>query len=154
MSDSQSSLQDRLSSDMKAAMRAKESERLGVIRLILAAIKQREVDERITLDDAQILIVLDKMAKQRRESISQFQAAGRQDLVDQEVYELELIQEYLPAALGEAEINSIIEAALADTGASSIKDMGKVMGIVKPKVQGRADMSQVSGLIKARLSDS
>ncbi|MDH3871117.1 MAG: GatB/YqeY domain-containing protein [Gammaproteobacteria bacterium] len=145
------SLKERIQQDMKDSMRGGNKSRLGVIRLILAAIKQREVDERIELDDTQVTIVLDKMAKQRRESISQFEKAGRTDLVDQEVAELQIIQEFLPEQLDEAEINALIEAAMEQTGASSIKDMGKVMGQLKPKLQGRADMSAVSALIKARL---
>lgn len=145
-------IKQRLSDEMKAAMRAKDSARLGVIRLILAAVKQREVDERISLDDTQVIEVLGKMVKQRRESISQFDAAGRQDLADKEQAELGIIQEFMPAALGEDEIRTIIEQVLAETGATSARDMGKVMAALKPRLQGRADMSQVSGLIKARLS--
>lgn len=133
-------------------MRSGDKPRLGVIRLILAAIKQREVDERIELDDEQILIVLDKMAKQRRESIEQFTRAGRNELAEQENFELELIKSYLPEQLDDAAINALIDEALQATGASSIKDMGKVMGILKPKMQGRADMGAVSGRIKSRLS--
>ncbi|MDH3561131.1 MAG: GatB/YqeY domain-containing protein [Gammaproteobacteria bacterium] len=145
------SLKERIQQDMKDSMRGGNKSRLGVIRLILAAIKQREVDERIELDDAQVTIVLDKMAKQRRESISQFEKAGRTDLVDQEAAELKIIQEFLPEQLSEAEINALIEAAMEQTGASSIKDMGKVMGQLKSQLQGRADMGAVSALIKARL---
>ncbi|HSG10316.1 MAG TPA: GatB/YqeY domain-containing protein [Gammaproteobacteria bacterium] len=145
------SIKDRIQQDMKDAMRAKDKARLGTIRLILAAIKQREVDERIELDDEQVIVVLDKMAKQRRESISQFEQAGRDDLIAQENFELGIIQPYLPEALGEDELNALIDAAMAATGASSIKDMGKVMGQLKPKIQGRADMSAVSALIKSRL---
>jgi uncharacterized protein YqeY len=145
------SIKDRIQQDMKDAMRAKDKARLGTIRLILAAIKQREVDERIELDDEQVIVVLDKMAKQRRESISQFEQAGRDDLIAQENFELGIIQPYLPEALGEDELNALIDAAMAATGASSIKDMGKVMGQLKPKIQGRADMSSVSALIKSRL---
>jgi uncharacterized protein YqeY len=145
------SLKERIQQDMKDSMRAGNKSRLGVIRLILAAIKQREVDERIELDDAQVTTVLDKMAKQRRESINQFEKAARKDLVDQEAAELQIIQEFLPEQLGETEINALIEAAMEQTGASSIKDMGKVMGQLKPQLQGRADMSAVSALIKARL---
>ncbi|MDH3527499.1 MAG: GatB/YqeY domain-containing protein [Gammaproteobacteria bacterium] len=144
-------LKDRIQQDMKDSMRGGNKSRLAVIRLILAAIQQKEVDERIELDDTQITAVLDKMTKQRRESISQFEKAGRNDLVDQETAELQIIQEFLPEQLGEAEINALIEAAMAQTGASSIKDMGKVMGQLKPKLQGRADMGAVSALIKARL---
>lgn len=145
------SLKDRIQQDMKDSMRGGKKSRLAVIRLILAAIKQKEVDERIELDDAQVTVVLDKMTKQRRESISQFEKAGRNDLVDQETAELQIIQEFLPEQLGEAEINALIDAAMEQTGASSIKDMGKVMGQLKPKLQGRADMGAVSALIKARL---
>ena len=145
------SLKDRIQQDMKEAMRAKEKARLATIRLILAAIKQREVDERIELDDTQVIAVLDKMAKQRRESISQFEQAARDDLIAQENAELEIILPYLPEALGEDELNALIDAAMQTTGASSIKDMGKVMGQLKPKIQGRADMGAVSALIKSRL---
>jgi len=145
------SLKDRILSDVKDAMRAKDKPRLGTLRLITASIKQQEVDERIELDDTQVLTLLDKMCKQRRESISQFEKAGRDDLIAQEVLELDLIQTYLPEQLSEAEITALIEETLAATGASSIKDMGKVMGQLKPKLQGRADMSAVSALIKAKL---
>jgi uncharacterized protein len=145
------SLKDRIQQDVKDAMRAKDKSRLAAIRLITAAIKQREVDERVELNDSQVTAVLDKMAKQRRESISQFEKAGRDDLIAQEVMELEIIQSYLPEQLGEEEINALIDSTLQDTGATSIKDMGKVMGQLKPKLQGRADMSAVSALIKARL---
>ena len=145
------SIKDRIQQDMKDAVRAKDKARLGTIRLILAAIKQREVDERIELDDEQVIVVLDKMAKQRRESISQFEQASRDDLIAQENFELGIIQPYLPEALGEDELNALIDAAMAATGASSIKDMGKVMGQLKPKIQGRADMGAVSALIKSRL---
>ena len=144
-------LKDRILQDVKDAMRAKDKPRLSTIRLITAAIKQREVDERIELDDSQVIAVLDKMAKQRRESISQFEKAGRDDLIAQEESELKLIQSYLPEQLDEAEIMALIGAAIEATGASSIKDMGKVMGQLKPKLQGRADMAAVSALIKARL---
>ena len=146
------SLKDRLQQDMKAAMRAGEKPRLAVIRLINAAIKQREVDERIELDDDQVTAAIDKMAKQRRESIEQYEKAGRDDLADQEKFELEFLKSYLPEQLGEAEIDAMIEAAVTATGASSIKDMGKIMGQLKPKLAGRADMGAVSGKIKARLS--
>jgi uncharacterized protein YqeY len=145
------SIKDRIQQDMKDAMRARDKERLGTIRLILSAIKQREVDERIELDDVQVIVVLDKMVKQRRESIAIFEQAGRDDLVAKEKAELEVIQPYLPAALSEDEITQLIDAALAATGASSIKDMGKVMAQLKPELQGRADMSVVSAMIKARL---
>jgi hypothetical protein len=144
-------LKQRLQDDMKAAMKGGEKRRLGIIRLINAAIKQREVDERIELDDTQVLAVLDKMLKQRRDSLSQYEAAGRQDLADQEGYEIEVCQGYMPAAMGEDEIAAVITEALGATGAASMKDMGRVMGLVRPKVQGRADMAQVSALIKQRL---
>jgi uncharacterized protein len=146
------SLRDRVQEDMKAAMRSGEKERLGTIRLILAAIKQREVDERITLDDSQVLSVLDKMGKQRRESIYEFQKASRTDLVDKETAELKIIAGYLPTALSEAELDSLIAEAITQTGAASVKDMGKVMAIIKAKAQGRADMGAVGTRIKARLS--
>jgi uncharacterized protein YqeY len=137
---------------MKAAMKGGDKARLGVIRLILAAVKQREVDERIELDDSQILAVLDKMVKQRRDSIQQYAEAGRDDLVAQEAAEIEVIQEFLPAALSEPEIVAIIDAAIAETAAETMRDMGKVMGVVKPQVQGRADVGMVSGLVKRKLS--
>jgi hypothetical protein len=145
------SLKGRIQQDMKDAMRARDKPRLATVRLILAAIKQIEVDERIELDDARVTAVLDKMAKQRRESISQFEKANRDDLVAQETGELVLIQKYLPEQLSEDELNALIEVALEQTGATSIKDMGKVMGQLKPRVQGRADMGAVSAMIKARL---
>ncbi|MDP1708456.1 MAG: GatB/YqeY domain-containing protein [Gammaproteobacteria bacterium] len=142
----------RVSEDMKSALRAGEKQRLGIIRLILAAIKQREVDERIMLDDSQVLAVLEKMVKQRRESISQYEAAARQDLADQEKYELGVLQAYMPAALSEAEVDALITAAIAETGATTGKDMGKVIAALRPKVQGRVDMGQVSARIKAKLA--
>lgn len=145
------SLKERILQDVKDAMRARDKPRLATIRLITAAIKQREVDERIELDDAQVIAVLDKMVKQRRESISQFEKAGRDDLIAQENSELEVIQSYLPKQLTEAEITTLIDATMAATGAASIKDMGKVMGQLKPRLQGRADMGAVSAMIKARL---
>ena len=146
-------LKSQLQADMKSSMKSGDKSRLGVIRLMLSAIKQVEVDERIELDDSRITAVLDKMAKQRRESITQFDKAGRDDLSMIEQAELEIIQEYLPEALSEAEINELVEQSIASTGAASIKDMGKVMGMLKPQLQGRADMGQVSQLIKSRLSD-
>jgi uncharacterized protein YqeY len=145
-------LKERITEDMKGAMRAGEKERLGTIRLILAAIKQREVDERITLDDGQVLAALEKMIKQRKESIAQFESGGRADLVAKEQAELAVLQVYLPAQMSEAEIDALITAAVAATGASSIKDMGKVMGIVKAQAQGKADMGAVSARIKQKLS--
>lgn len=144
-------LKAQLLDDMKAAMKGGDKPRLAVIRLINAAIKQREVDERIELGDEQVLAVLDKMVKQRRDSITQYTDAGRTDLAEMEQAEVEIIQGYLPAALGDDEIAAIIEQAIADTGASSMADMGKVMGKVKPQVQGRADVGAVSGLVKAKL---
>lgn len=145
------SLVDRIKDDMKASMKGGDKARLGVIRLILAAIKQVEVDERITLDDTRTLQVLDKMLKQRRESIRQFSDAGRNDLVAQEEAEVQVIQGYLPQALSEDEIDSMVKAAVIESGAGSVKDMGKVMGLLKGKMQGRADMSVVSAKIKAAL---
>lgn len=149
---SQVSLRERLDSDVKEAMRARDKERLGTLRLFLAAIKQREVDERIALDETGLLAVLDKMVKQRRDSIHQFEAAGRQDLADKEKAELELLQGYLPAQLDEAAIDDLIAQAIASTGAASAKDMGKVMGLLKNQLQGRADMSVVSARLKNHLS--
>lgn len=145
-------LKDQITADMKDAMRAKDKERLGTIRLILAAIKQREVDERIELDDTQVLAVLDKMLKQRRDSINQYRDAGREELAAVEESEIVVIQHYLPAALSDAEVDALIEEAVAASGAAGMQDMGKVMGQLKPKLQGRADMGQVSGKIKARLT--
>jgi uncharacterized protein YqeY len=145
------SLKQQLTEDMKTAMRGGDKDRLGVIRLILAAIKQREVDERIELDDTQVLAVLEKMLKQRKDSVSQYSAAGRDDLANVERAEMAVIEAYLPAKLSEAEIDALIEAAVAETGASSARDMGKVVGVVKGKVAGRADMGEVSARIKARL---
>ena len=145
------SLKDRITDDMKAAMRAGEKERLGVIRMITSAIKQREVDERIVLDDAQVLVVLEKMIKQRKESLAQFQAGNRQDLVDKESAEITLLQTYMPSRLSDAELDALIAEAVATTGAASIKDMGKVMAVIKAKAQGRADMAAVGAKIKAKL---
>ena len=145
-------LRDRITEDMKNAMRAGDKDRLGTIRLILAAIKQREVDERITLDDGQVLSVLEKMVKQRREAITQFQAGGRADLVAKETAEIGVLQGYLPAQLTEAELEALISESIAATGATSVKDMGKVMAAVKPRAQGRADLGAVSARIKQKLS--
>ena len=144
-------LKERITEDMKTAMRAGATERLATVRLLLAAIKQREVDERITLDDGQVLAVIDKMIKQRREAISQFEAGGRADLVAKETAETTVLQAYLPAQLTAAEIDALITEAIAATGAASIKDMGKVMGFVKGKAQGRADMGALSARIKQKL---
>ena len=146
------SLKERITDDMKAAMRAGEKERLGRIRMITAAIKQREVDERIVLDDIQVLSVLEKMIKQRKESLVQFQAGNRQDLVEKEAAEITLLQGYLPSQLSAAEIDALINEAVAATGAASIKDMGKVMAAIKAKAQGRADLGKVGAIIKAKLS--
>lgn len=145
------SLKERLVEDMKAAMKGGEKDRLGVIRLINAAIKQREVDERIQLDDAQVLAAIEKMLKQRRDSITQFRAAGREDLAIIEEFEVGVIQTYLPAQLSAADIETIVTKAVADAGATTAKDMGKVVGLVKAQVAGRADMGQVSQLIKQKL---
>ncbi|MGB0447233.1 MAG: GatB/YqeY domain-containing protein [Pseudomonadales bacterium] len=147
-----SDLKSQLKDAQKVAMRAKDKARLTVIRGMLAAIKRIEVDERIELDDARILSVLDKMLKQRRDSISQFEAAGRNDLADQEKYEMGVVQEFLPAQLTSAEIDTLIAAAIAATGANSMQDMGKVMGQLKPQLQGRADLGKVSAQIKASLN--
>ena len=144
-------LKERITEDMKNAMRAGEKERLATIRLALAAIKQREVDERISLDDTQVFAVLEKMIKQRRESVTQFESGGRADLVAKENAEIALLQTYLPAQMSDAEIDALIAEAIAATGAASIKDMGKVMALVKPKAQGRADMGAVSTRIKQKL---
>ena len=144
-------LQARIKDDMKTAMKAKQKPRLAVIRLIMAAIKQREVDERITLDDTQVLVVLDKMLKQRQESIRQYQAAGRDDLASAEQAEIDLLEDYLPAALSADDVHSIIEHAFSQTGAVSMQDMGKLMAVIKPQVQGRANMADISNQVKQRL---
>jgi uncharacterized protein YqeY len=145
-------LKERITEDMKAAMRASDKERLSTIRMVQAAIKQREVDERIVLDDAQVIAVLEKMVKQRKESIAQFEQGGRRDLADKEQAEIVLLQAYLPAQLSDAEVDALIREAIAATGAASVKDMGKVMGAVKAQAAGRADMGAVSARIKAALS--
>lgn len=152
MSESTSALKTTITEDMKSAMRAKDTQRLGVIRLILAAIKQKEVDERIVLDDAMIIVILDKMVKQRRDSIQQYEAAGRADLADVEKYEITLIQHYLPTPLSELELTQLINQAIEAVNAGSVQDMGKVMAQLKPQVQGRADMGLVSKIIKERLA--
>ena len=146
------SLKTQLSDDMKAAMKAGDKERLGVIRLVNAAIKQKEVDERIELDDAQVLAVLDKMVKQRRDSVSQYDAAGREDLAGIERAEIAVIEHYLPAKLSEAEIVDIVDGAIRDSGATGPADMGKLMGVLKPRLAGKADMGDVSAIVKRRLS--
>jgi uncharacterized protein YqeY len=146
------SLKARITDDMKTAMRAKDMARLGTIRLLLAAIKQKEVDERIELDDATVSSIVEKLIKQRKDSISQFQAASRDDLVAAEQAELVVLQDYLPEQLSAAEVEAAVVAAIAESGAASARDMGKVMGLLKPRLAGRADMGQVSALIKARLA--
>jgi uncharacterized protein len=145
-------LKERITEDMKTAMRSGEKERLGVIRMLQAAIKQREVDERIVLDDTQVISVLEKMLKQRRESIAQYEAGNRADLVAKETAEMAVLQPYLPAQLSDAELDGLIAAAIAQTGATTVKDMGKVMGIVKAQAAGRADMGAVGARIKAKLA--
>jgi uncharacterized protein YqeY len=150
----ESSLKKRIEDDVKAAMRGGDKPRLGTLRLVLAAVKQQEVDTRNPVDDTALLAILDKMIKQRRDSITQFQAAGRQELVDKEAYEIGVIQEYLPPALEPQQIAALISDAIAKTGATSPKDMGKVMGLLKPQVQGRADMTVVSKLVQAKLSSA
>lgn len=146
------SLKDRITEDMKSAMRAKQADRLGAIRLLLAAVKQKEVDERVTLDDAQVLAIIDKLVKQRKDSITQFGQAHRDDLVAKEQAELDLLQGYLPQQAGAEEIAADVTAAIAAVGARGPADMGKVMGLLKPKLAGRADLSAVSALVKARLA--
>lgn len=146
------SLKARVTEDMKAAMRAKDAPRLSAIRLLLAAIKQREVDERIELDDAAVIAVIDKMLKQRRESIAQFEAAGRQDLADREKFEVAVLQAYMPQALSEAEVVAAITEVIAAIGAKGPQDIGKVMAELKPRLVGRTDMAKVSALVKARLT--
>jgi hypothetical protein len=145
------SLKIRITEDMKTAMRAKEAPRLAAIRLLLSAMKQKEVDERVELTDADIITIIDKMTKQRRDSIDQFEKGGRQDLADQEKFELGILQTYMPQALSAAEIDAEIAAAITSTGASAMADMGKVMALLKPKLAGRADMAKVSAQIKAKL---
>ena len=145
------SLKERITEDMKSAMRSGEKERLGQIRMLQAAIKQREVDERITLDDTQVLSVIEKMIKQRREAIAQFEAGGRADLAAKELAEVALLQTYMPEPLSQAEVEALVAAAITETGAASVKDMGKVMALVKTRAAGRADMSAVSAIIKSKL---
>ena len=144
-------LKQQITEDMKNAMRAKDTPRLSAIRLLLAAIKQREVDERIELDDPAVVAVIEKMLKQRRDSISQFEAARRQDLVDTEAFEVSVLQGYMPQPLSDTEVEGLVERAVASTGAAGMKDMGKVMAVLKPQLAGRADMGRVSAMIKARL---
>ena len=144
-------LREQLNDDIKTAMKARETERLNALRLLSAAVKQREVDERVTLDDAGMVAVIEKMIKQRKDSISQYEKAQRQDLADKEKYEISVIEAYMPKQLSEAGVAAVIDAAIASTGAKSAADMGKVMGVVKPKLAGRADMGKVSAAVKARL---
>lgn len=146
-------LKIKISDDMKAAMRAKETARLGAIRLLLAAIKQREVDERIELSDADVITIIEKMNKQRRDSISQYEAAGRQELADVEKFEMSVLADYMPQQMSDTDIAQAVTAAIATSGATTAQDMGKVMAIVKPQLAGRADMGKVSALIKAQLSN-
>ncbi|MGY8523902.1 GatB/YqeY domain-containing protein [Paracidovorax citrulli] len=146
------SLKQQINDDMKAAMRARETERLGTIRLLLAAVKQREVDERVELDDAAVQGVIEKLIKQRKDSISQFEQAGRNDLADKETAELAVLQAYMPAALSDEEVAAAVDQAVAESGAAGPQDMGKVMGLLKGRLAGRADMTAVSGMVKARLT--
>ncbi len=146
------SLKQRITDDMKAAMRARDTARLGAIRLLLSAMKQREVDERIELSDADVIAIIEKMNKQRRDSISQYEAAGRQELADAEKFEISVLATYMPQQMSETEISAAVAEAIAATGAAGPQDMGKVMGMLKPRLAGRADMGKVSALIKAQLS--
>ncbi|MFT4173414.1 MAG: GatB/YqeY domain-containing protein [Rhodocyclaceae bacterium] len=146
------SLREQINEDMKAAMRARETARLGAIRLLLAALKQKEVDERITLDDAAVVAIVEKLIKQRRDSIAQYEAAKRQDLVDAERFELDVLSTYMPAALSDAEVDAAVAAAIAETGAAGPAGMGKVMGLLKGRLAGRADMTAVSAKVKAALN--
>jgi uncharacterized protein YqeY len=145
-------LREQLTEDMKTAMKAREADKLGAVRLILAAVKQREVDERITLDDASVIAVIEKMIKQRKDSIAQFEKAARQDLADKEKFELAILEAYLPQQLSQAEVDAVVAEAVAASGAKSPADMGKVMALVKPKLAGRADMGKVSALVKTKLA--
>lgn len=145
-------LRQRIEEDVKAAMRAKDKARLGALRMLLAAIKQQEIDKQVTLDEAGLIAVLEKMIKQRRDALTQYQNAGRQELADKEGFEINIIEEYLPPALSEEEIATLVNDAIAEAGATSTKDMGKVMGAIKPKLQGRADMTLVSKLVQSKLS--
>jgi hypothetical protein len=144
-------LKERVTEDMKAAMRARDAARLSAVRLLLAAMKQKEVDERVELADADVLGIIEKMVKQRRESIAQYEKAARQDLADQEKFEIGVLSAYLPQQLGEAEVAQAVAAAVAESGAAGVKDMGKVMALLKPRLAGRADMGKISALVKAKL---
>ena len=145
-------LREQLNEDIKTAMKAREQEKLGALRLLLSAVKQREVDERITLDDAGVVATIEKMIKQRKDSISQYEKAERRDLADKEKFEISVLEAYMPKQLSEAEVAAVIDAAVASTGAKGPADMGKVMALVKPRVAGRADMGKVSALVKSKLS--
>jgi uncharacterized protein YqeY len=145
-------LREQVNEDMKSAMKAREADKLGAIRLLLSEVKRREVDERITLDDAGVIAVVEKMIKQRKDSISQYEKAARQDLADKEKFEIGILEAYLPQQLSQAEIDAIITAAVDTCGAKSASDMGKIMALLKPKLAGRADMGKVSGLVKAKLT--
>jgi uncharacterized protein YqeY len=145
-------LREQLNEDIKTAMKAREPDKLGALRLLLSAVKQREVDERVTLDDAAVVATIEKMIKQRKDSIAQYEKAARQDLADKEKYEISVLEVYMPKQLSEAEVKAAIDAAVASTGAKGPADMGKVMGVVKAQLAGRADMGKVSGLVKTRLS--
>ena len=144
-------LREQLNEDIKTAMKAREADKLAALRLLLSAVKQREVDERVTLDDAGVVATIERMLKQRKDSIAQYEKAARQDLADKEKYEISVLEAYMPKQMSEAEVAAVIDAAVASTGAKGPADMGKVMGIVKPQLAGRADMGKVSGLVKARL---
>lgn len=146
------SLKLQINDDMKTAMRAKDAQRLGAIRLLLAAMKQKEVDERVELDDAAVVAVVEKQLKQRKDALSQYQAAGRQDLADQEAFEIQVLSAYMPQALSAEEVAAMVQSVVAETGAAGPRDMGKVMAALKPKLAGRADMNSVSGLVKAALA--
>lgn len=146
------SLKLQINNDMKTAMRAKDAQRLGAIRLLLAAMKQKEVDERVELDDAAVVAIVEKQLKQRKDALSQYQAAGRQDLADQEAFEIEVLSAYMPQALSAEEVAAMVQSVVAETGAAGPRDMGKVMAALKPKLAGRADMNSVSGLVKAALA--
>lgn len=145
------SLKDRIQEDVKAAMRARDARRLAALRLLAAAVKQKEVDERAALDDAAVLGVIEKMIRQRRESVAQFEKGGRADLAEQEKYEVDVLAAYLPQALSEAEVEAAVAAAIAETGAAAVKDMGRIMGLLKARLAGRADMARVSALVRAKL---
>jgi uncharacterized protein YqeY len=145
-------LRDKINEDMKSAMKAREQERLGALRLLLAAMKQREIDERVTLDDHQMVSVIEKMIKQRKDSIAQYEKAQRQDLADKEKYEISVLEAYLPQQMSQAEVDAAVAEAIASTGAKGAADMGKVMAVLKPRLAGRADMGKVSALVKSKLS--